>query len=1262
MRSLGRIMMARGLHFLGLLFIFFGFAAFWIIPGVGMGGASLYGVSLTSDSLTRMNVGKSTVLDMVGKQGVHHMSDDMFLAEGFLGTPLMQDILFVMGFTLFILAFSSLFLRPRNRYVIYFSLLALVSIFLSAMIDLAPDLSIWIIQDAPFANWYGWVFKTPKISQLILLSLSFMIGFTMIELLIRLDRSRTIDGMPRRGSVRWRRMLPKVIRHGTVVLVLSCLMLPNWPIGTGDMNGLLEPTDLPDEFDRVNHWLIDQEGDFKVLWLPKYASRDVDWNPGRRTTMDLAALTTSRPTYIFDTPHRAHYTGIYYLESLFSDNTYSSMVLGNTTSSLGEMLTPLGVKYIVYHDDNATKKDRGQGIYENLFVQDDIEYVRSFGFIHLFENTNFTDLGPHESLRVSAPGKTDLLFGGLAFQSTLALSPGNGPADNGVLFAHQTHYNGDDLSKMVDRLVFPASLPLDDVALSMVDGSRFLAPVDFTQSESGGNEWARKLTSDTRFLVSSRQGRNDAWEWDFDHNSVQTWSPGTVKEDLTTSETHLVDYFDFETDQQAFSTWMDGMVLYRGNNSYEGDGCLMGYMQQADYRNDISVSNGLRDIPMGDNRARFVTHLAAQDVGNVQMKIKFYDANRQPAGAEFMLTETGTFDYRRYESDMLIPTTARYYSVFILSNPNPITSSRWMLDNFRFYTLRNHTVPNRLDIDFDVDDPGQHRIYVRALENDMGGELQVYLDGNVLDRLMTKGRLNAYRWFDLGQHDLSSGGHQLTLDNVAEFNLVNVFAVVPRDEMEQKLELARSLVQTKDITYVMEAEDVFHPANNTISDINGNLASLKETIMINRASNATLPVEILREGSYNVWVRLPRGDQAGYLSLTVGGDTTTLPSQEHEGFAWVLVPDVALDEGPNQLEFSTKRDDELIYFESFEDGMDQNLSSPKGWSQPHRRFNASLDFNNPTDGSACLNITSRMDRNLPLSGMVSGAVAVKSGDYLWSMDIATRNLREMKVILQGFNTDNGSWENITALVDVFAGESEWTGYSGGFSLAENISEIRLRVDSSGRVDSQMGQSAVKLDNIRIYRDLVEAQVQVDSVMLELKQAANISTGPAPVLLEVDDRKVESLTVRVRSDGPFMLCLTEAFDGFWVARVEGGDTVKAIPYHGMLNGFFIEESGNLTIHLEYRPHRLFITGATVSVMVSLASLAFLLLTTRRSWGKRLLKLMEREEKNRSGRGVGNDGPVADTKHNNGTTGGAWVSERTRGKKTTRSSKRPGGGGT
>jgi hypothetical protein len=144
---------------------------------------------------------------------------------------------------------------------------------------------------------------------------------------------------------------------------------------------------------------------------------------------------------------------------------------------------------------------------------------------------------------------------------------------------------------------------------------------------------------------------------------------------------------------------------------------------------------------------------------------------------------------------------------------------------------------SKLSIPFHIKASEDYEIFVRYLNNQKGGMMKIYLDGNLIDEINTKGTRtnNHFTWKNIvGSNDthsfpvfLKEGPHTLTIENVAGLNAVNVFAVIPKDMLVKLEEDTNSIIDRTRNVYVLEAESNFY--NNKGRAINGSFNATNGT-------------------------------------------------------------------------------------------------------------------------------------------------------------------------------------------------------------------------------------------------------------------------------------------------------------------------------------------------------------------------------------------------------------------------------------------------
>lgn len=84
-------------------------------------------------------------------------------------------------------------------------------------------------------------------------------------------------------------------------------------------------------------------------------------------------------------------------------------------------------------------------------------------------------------------------------------------------------------------------------------------------------------------------------------------------------------------------------------------------------------------------------------------------------------------------------------------------------------------------------------------------------------------------------------------------------------------------------------------------------------------------------------------------------------------------------------------------------------------------------------------------------------------------------------------------------------------------------------------------------------------------------------------------------VSVSASKPFMMAFAEAYHPMWVARLDGKE-YQSVPLYSLVNGFWIEDTGELEITIEYKAQKWLYYGAGIT-LVSLAGAAGYLIWNR-----------------------------------------------------------------
>jgi len=150
-------------------------------------------------------------------------------------------------------------------------------------------------------------------------------------------------------------------------------------------------------------------------------------------------------------------------------------------------------------------------------------------------------------------------------------------------------------------------------------------------------------------------------------------------------------------------------------------------------------------------------------------------------------------------------------------------------------------------------------------------------------------------------------------------------------------------------------------------------------------------------------------------------------------------------------------------------------------------------------------------------------------------------------------------------------------YSEPFTLDKGTHTLEIRSNSAA------------LDVIWLY-SIINQRDNLSSIFLLNEHKAEVIKHR-----KVDPTKYE---IKVNATKPFMLAFAEAYDPFWELDVNGR-IIHPIKLNHLINGFWIDQTGYLTITIEYAPQTWFYYGIAISTTTLVIIFFFLLLDFIRS---------------------------------------------------------------
>jgi hypothetical protein len=221
--------------------------------------------------------------------------------------------------------------------------------------------------------------------------------------------------------------------------------------------------------------------------------------------------------------------------------------------------------------------------------------------------------------------------------------------------------------------------------------------------------------------------------------------------------------------------------------------------------------------------------------------------------------------------------------------------------------------------------------------------------------------------------------------------------------------------------------------------------------------------------------------------------------------------------------------------------------------------------------------------------------------------------RGSHIAIDGFNYTTNKWNQLKPQCPAGTnGPLNWHEFSCEIIIPKNTSKIRPVLNAGW--SSEKGKEAVTLFgpiNISKINDINDYQNIANGLTLK-KVISNLHplliskyTNPNPTLWQVHMNDVEK---------PFVIGFAEPYDSSWEAIVykdgKKVDVAKPGPLYSGINGFQINQTGNLDIVLRYKPQDLFEIGLIISGVALTISLFYLFYDWRNGKGDKWVEKISR----------------------------------------------------
>ncbi len=287
-----------------------------------------------------------------------------------------EPLLLILTFSIPVLAFTALIMKPRDTNVLFFAILSIIGLFLVKGVN------------EPFGFFYKffyenipgfWIFREPfsKFTLINTLSFSVLLGFSVEAIYNKINNSKFLS----------REKLVHIFSKSVLILVLLIIIIASHPLITGkviqDASWFNEPkyslyVKVPEDWYTASEWLEDKDTDARILLLPKAGyGHCYNWDSGMCTGSPIAQVLLPNPIIKYDL-NRSN-------KEIFIDKLY------NIDTDFVRLLGLFNVKYILQQNDLDWKRasvNSPDQINVALKQQTGIKHIESFGKLDLYEVTD----------------------------------------------------------------------------------------------------------------------------------------------------------------------------------------------------------------------------------------------------------------------------------------------------------------------------------------------------------------------------------------------------------------------------------------------------------------------------------------------------------------------------------------------------------------------------------------------------------------------------------------------------------------------------------------------------------------------------------------------------------------------------------------------------------------------------------------------------------------------------------------------------------
>jgi hypothetical protein len=1120
----------------------------------------------------------------------------------------------ISSFVIPIVAFSALFIKRPIKFILIFCSVALAAILLS-MGTQSPIKYYNLALSIPVLSKFVWVFRDPdKWSFLITFAYSFLIGIVTYKVLFLISRKKKTNNK-------------KMLFAGIFLfLLIGSIFLSSYPFYKARITPL-KPILLPSEFDKLNAYLSTISTD-KVYFIP-YSIKEAAWD---RTgyVQTIYQAHSIKPN--IDSSDFLSVPSNYY-------NYLVSAIMENRSKNITNLINPLGTSYLIFHNDTWNKlrnsyDPKSIELLKKLYFLSDLKNVANIGFYKVFKTSNNNNNSGDIVREVNIPYRNIAVLGGSEILSSLNVIPSFNSLQSSIFFLDDIHpIDANTLINSFDDLILNRPSSEDEFALSFVDNKYVVSPSDNTISNDPTHVWSTAGARDPdngEYHPYLDALNISNWDLDYGKGLVITNAMGdNLSIPFKVEETGIHDiFFRYMQNQKGgqIKIYLDGKLIdevvtfdkisnnflwkkISSMNLTEGKHILT--LENVNGFNAVNIfalipkdeMNRLRTETshlLGE-RARLIYLLEAEsnfnsigrDIGN---PIHLFEGNYSNLTAS---DNKSTFT-KKYTGQFKVPKNSDLvYLQFLSKNPNNESS----------YSIKNVEITpaykkyDLLTLDFERKNNTAPLAALRHsdllnLDKDLvstSTETKKPLHGNQSLRVDLKSGVKV-------------GWNTLTTDLIPIANDTNYKASFD--------------VSAKDVKQFHSKILYFDSKQQEIKRSDQYILDGKDGTFEDSFSSALLPPKGAKYLKYQILTRSANQIASYYILDNVNLEETIIPNNIEDNNIGNLGRD------GDQKELIAKKVD------SFERKVKDNSTisimqtNPTPVREDHTyNYTVTLETKNASSYSA--NAVFRTSSDVTQNPAKYGNNA-SNGDVLalspgskihatldiikpsnYTIALRAKTCESCTFLKVDMNADNNytSKDTVDSIqtgnISLRNNNSElkWLYSNTTYALEKGTYELKIYSDSQTDLDSVLIYP-VDNNNSSSYANNKNHNRSLEDLFTLGKN----SLSPAQISEYKKINPTKHIINIKNATRPYMLAFAESYDPLWTAYTDTSNytnnqdnnknynfKTNSIPLYGLINGFYVNKTGNYSLIIEYEPQKLFSQGLIISVF-SLAAIlvGFLLL--------------------------------------------------------------------